>query len=169
MRDLGMVTLCITQNKDNADEIAQFLLYKKNRPCSGWVVASKSSTEDIPDLCYCMYNFVKFLNLMLENGMAITNRYVLNMMAQAHYLMAKPSVRCLLRHCSEQQRLELFKAVTESAINKKYDLLSDILESGSINKKQFKPYVCELIWKFPDCLTEKLVKLEYVDSHEESE
>lgn len=91
------------------------------------------------------------------------------MMAQRDYIMAEPSVRCLLRHSSERQRLHLFKDITESNINEKCDMLLEILASGSINKEIFKPVVSKLIEKHPvlfkksNSLMEELLRLQYVD------
>ena len=174
MCTLGMVTLCITQDDDNASDIAQFLLQKKlKRACSGWIVASKTTTEDIPHPCHYMDTFVEFLNTLLENGMRVTNRYVLNMMVQTNYPMAKPSVKCLLKHCSMQQRLELFSIVLGSDINEKCDVLCEILISGSINQKELKSVVSKLIASYPDLLknstlTEELERLKCIDSCNES-
>ena len=175
MHFVGMIIMCITQDDDNASDIGQFLLQRQSeRACSGWIVASKTTTDDIPPLCHVMANFVEFLNIMLENGMSVTNGYVLNMMAQTNYPLAKPSVKCLLRCCSAQQRLELFKAVSaESDINEKCNMLVEILVSGDIDEK-FKPVVSDLIAKYPDLfkksnsLMEELIRLKHVDPNIQS-
>lgn len=152
IRTLGMRVLSVMVNEDMSNDLIEFLLEKqpKKYECSGWVIPSKVSLQMFPT---DLDNMPKVLELLLAHGMPINYTDILDFIKQSQNELQYNTVECLLKHCSPQQRLKLFEAVVKiSSLDRKCDILVEVLHSGTIDNEKFRSMLSKLN-KISQCQT----------------